>query len=107
MNRDVFEVLADPTRRRILDLLRGGERSVGELVGALHTAQPNVSKHLKMLDAAALVRVRVDGPRRHYALVADRLREIDAWLAPFREIWADRLDDLESYLDTMPDEPEE
>lgn len=105
--RDVFEVLADPTRRRILDLLRDGERTVGELVGALGTAQPNVSKHLRMLDAAALVRVRVDGPRRHYALDSGRLREIDAWLAPFREIWADRLDDLETYLDTLPDEPEE
>ncbi|MBF6352161.1 winged helix-turn-helix transcriptional regulator [Nocardia flavorosea] len=105
--RDVFEVLADPTRRRILELLRDGEHTVGELVGALDTAQPNVSKHLKMLDAAALVQVRVDGPRRHYALAAARLREIDAWLAPFREIWADRLDQLEGYLDTMPDEPEE
>lgn len=105
--RDVFEVLADPTRRRILDLLRDGEHTVGDLVDALHTAQPNVSKHLKMLDAAELVRVRVDGPRRHYTLAAERLRELDAWLAPFREIWADRLDELEHYLDTMPDEPEE
>lgn len=105
--RDVFEVLADPTRRRILDLLRDGERTVGDLVAALDTAQPNVSKHLKMLDAAELVRVRVDGPRRHYGLVPARLREIDAWLAPFREIWADRLDAFERYLDTMPDEPEE
>lgn len=107
MVRDVFEVLADPTRRRILDLLRDGERTVGELVAALGTAQPNMSKHLKTLDAAALVRVRVDGPRRHYSLAPDRLREIDDWLAPFREIWADRLDEFERYLDTLPDEPEE
>ncbi|MEV0362600.1 ArsR/SmtB family transcription factor [Nocardia fusca] len=102
--RDVFEVLADPTRRRILDLLRDGERTVGELVGALGAAQPNVSKHLRMLDAAALVRVRVDGPRRHYGLAPARLREIDLWLAPFREIWADRLDEFERYLDTVPDD---
>lgn len=102
--RDVFEVLADPTRRRILDLLRDGERTVGELVDALGAAQPNVSKHLRMLDAAALVRVRVDGPRRHYGLAPTRLREIDTWLAPFREIWADRLDELERYLDTVPDD---
>ncbi|MEV0247113.1 metalloregulator ArsR/SmtB family transcription factor [Nocardia sp. NPDC050712] len=107
MARDVFEVLADPTRRQILDLLREGERTVGELAGVLGTAQPNVSKHLKMLDTAALVRVRVDGPRRHYGLAAERLREIDRWLAPFREIWADRLDGLERYLDTMPDDIEE
>lgn len=102
--RDVFEVLADPTRRRILDLLRDGERTVGDLVEALGTAQPNVSKHLRMLDAAALVRVRVDGPRRHYDLAPGRLREIDTWLAPFREIWADRLDEFERYLDTVSDE---
>lgn len=102
MARDVFEVLADPTRRRILDLLRDGERTVGDLVDALGTAQPNVSKHLRMLDAAALVRVRVDGPRRHYGLAPARLRELDAWLAPFREIWADRLDRFERYLDAMP-----
>lgn len=102
--RDVFEVLADPTRRRILDLLRDGEHTVGDLVTALGAAQPNVSKHLRMLDAAALVRVRVDGPRRHYGLVPGRLRELDLWLAPFREIWADRLDEFERYLDTVPDE---
>ncbi|MEU8899950.1 metalloregulator ArsR/SmtB family transcription factor [Nocardia sp. NPDC048505] len=107
MARDVFEVLADPTRRRILDLLRDGERTVGELAGALGTAQPNVSKHLRMLGTAELVRIRVDGPRRHYGLAPARLRDIDRWLAPFREIWADRLDDLERYLDTMPDNPEE
>ncbi|WP_040790732.1 ArsR/SmtB family transcription factor [Nocardia paucivorans] len=105
--RDVFEVLADPTRRRLLDLLRDGERTVGELVEALGTAQPTVSKHLKTLNAAALVRVRVDGPRRHYSLTPARLREVDAWLAPFREIWADRLDEFERYLDALPDEPEE
>lgn len=106
MVRDVFEVLADPTRRRILDLLRDGEHTVGELVGALGAAQPNVSKHLRMLDAAALVRVRVEGPRRHYGLEPGRLREIDSWLAPFREIWADRLDEFERYLDTLPDDEE-
>ncbi|WP_345893842.1 metalloregulator ArsR/SmtB family transcription factor [Nocardioides sp. TF02-7] len=68
--RDVFEVVADPTRRRILDLLREGERPVGELVAALGVAQPNVSKHLRVLDQAALVRVRVEGPRRHLRAAA-------------------------------------
>jgi DNA-binding transcriptional ArsR family regulator len=105
--RQAFEVVGDPTRRRILDLLKEGERPVGELVEALGVAQPNVSKHLRMLDEAGLVRVRVEGPRRHYALRASGLRELDAWLAPFRELWADRLDALERQLDTTPDEKEE
>jgi DNA-binding transcriptional ArsR family regulator len=99
--RDVFEAIADPTRRRILDLLRDGERPVGELVAVLGVAQPNVSKHLRTLDAAALVRVRVDGPRRHYALDPEGLRKLDAWLTPYRLAWANRLDDLERHLDEM------
>lgn len=102
--RDVFTVIADPTRRRILDLLTQRELTVNELVDLLGTAQPNVSKHLKQLDEAELVRVRVDGPRRHYALQADRLREVDEWLTPYRRAWADRLDALEQHLDDMADE---
>jgi DNA-binding transcriptional ArsR family regulator len=105
--RDVFEVVADPTRRRILDLLRERELPVHELVAALGMAQPNVSKHLRVLDRAELVRVRVDGPRRHYALRPEGLRELDEWLAPYRRAWADRLDALERHLDDMPDETEE
>ena len=105
--RDVFEAIADPTRRRILDLLLDGERSVGDLVARLGVAQPNVSKHLRTLDAAALVRVRVDGPRRHYALDPDGLRRLEAWLAPHREAWAHRLDALERHLDDLPDDPTE
>jgi DNA-binding transcriptional ArsR family regulator len=105
--RDVFDALADPTRRRILDLLREGERPVGELVAALGVAQPNVSKHLRTLSSADLVRVRVEGPRRHYALDPSGLRQLDAWLAPYREAWADRLDALERHLDDLPDEKEE
>lgn len=105
--RDVFEAIADPTRRGILDLLRAGELPVGELVAALGVAQPNVSKHLRTLDAAALVRVRVDGPRRYYALDPTGLRQLDAWLAPYRAAWADRLDALERHLDDLSNETEE
>lgn len=105
--RDPFEVLAEPTRRRILDLLLEGERPVGDLVAVLGVAQPNVSKHLRVLGDADLVRVRIDGPRRWYGLQPGPLREIDAWLAPYRRAWADRLDALERRLDEMPDEPEE
>jgi DNA-binding transcriptional ArsR family regulator len=104
--RDVFDAIADPTRRRILDLLREGERPVGELVAVLGVAQPNVSKHLRTLSSADLVRVRVDGPRRHYALEPAGLRRLEAWLAPYREAWADRLDALEWHLDDAPDEEE-
>lgn len=104
--RDVFALLADPTRRRILEELSTGEHTVGELVTALGTSQPSVSKHLKQLGEADLVRARVDGPRRHYAVQPDQLLVLDLWLAPFRRAWADRLDDLERHLDTM-DDPQE
>lgn len=100
-----FELLAEPNRRRILDLLRGGDRSVGELVDALDLAQPSVSKHLRVLREAGLVRVRPDAQRRWYQLRVEPLRELDAWLAPFREIWADRLDALERHLDEMESDP--
>lgn len=102
--RDVFRAIGDPIRRRILVLLRDGERPVGDLVEQLGIAQPNVSKHLRVLDEAALVRVRIDGPRRVYALDPDGLRNLDEWLAPFREIWADRLDALERHLDQENEE---
>ena len=94
-----FEVLAEPTRRRILDLLRVRERSVGELVAALALSQPGVSKHLRVLREAGLVAVRHDAQRRWYALNPAPLAEVDAWLAPYRRLWAGRLDALERHLD--------
>lgn len=96
-----FEVLAEPSRRRILDLLRDQEHSVGQLVDHLELSQPAVSKHLKVLREAGLVTVRVDAQRRCYTLRLDPLRELDEWLAPYRELWSDRLDALERHLDTM------
>lgn len=106
-SRDVFTVIGDPTRRRILDELRGGERTVSELVDALGTAQPSVSKHLKYLSEIDLVRSRTDGPRRHYAVQPEQLMALELWIAPFRRAWADRLDDLERHLDTMDDHQEQ
>jgi DNA-binding transcriptional ArsR family regulator len=94
-----FEVLAEPTRRRILDLLRVRERSVGELVAALALSQPGVSKHLRVLREAGLVAVRHDAQRRWYALNPAPLVEVDAWLAPYRRLWAGRLDALERHLE--------
>jgi len=94
-----FEALAEPNRRRILDLLRGGEKPAGVLVDALSISQPGVSKHLKLLREAGLVTVRTDGQRRLYRLEARKLAEVDAWLAPYRRGWADRLDALERHLE--------
>ena len=98
-----FEVLAEPTRRRILDLLREEERPVGDLVGRLELSQPGVSKHLKVLRDAGLVEVRQDAQRRLYRVRAEPLAEIEAWLAPYRRLWAGTLDALERHLDTKED----
>lgn len=97
----VFDVLAEPRRRRILDLVRDGERSVGELVGALSMSQPAVSKHLRVLREAGLVEARVDEQRRLYRLRPGPLRELDTWLAPYRQAWDASLDRLETHLDDM------
>ena len=94
-----FEVLAEPNRRRILDLLRDRERSVGELVAGLGLSQPGVSKHLRVLRDAGLVRVRSEAQRRLYRVDAKPLAEIDEWLEPYRALWAGRLDALERHLD--------
>jgi DNA-binding transcriptional ArsR family regulator len=94
-----FEALAEPNRRRILDLLRQGERPAGDLVGALDLSQPGVSKHLKVLRGAGLVSVRAEGQRRLYRLEAGKLAELDAWLSPYRHFWANHLDALEGHLE--------
>jgi DNA-binding transcriptional ArsR family regulator len=94
-----FELIADPTRRSILDLLRESERSVGDLVERIGLSQPGVSKHLRALREAGLVGVRRDAQRRVYRLEPQQLSEVDAWLRPYREFWAGRLDALEEHLD--------
>jgi DNA-binding transcriptional ArsR family regulator len=99
----VFEVLADPRRRQILELLRTGERPVGYLVDQLPVSQPAVSKHLRLLRDAGLVNVRTDAQRRLYRVRPEPLQDIDAWLEPYRTLWGTRLDDLERQLDSMPD----
>ena len=103
MLANMFEVLAEPNRRRILDLLRDREQAVGDLVAALGLSQPGVSKHLRVLREAGLVEVRTDAQRRLYRLRTEPLREIDEWLAPYRAAWAGRLDALEAHLDDMED----
>ena len=98
MSDPVFTALADPTRRAILSLLRDGEQPAGVLVDRLALPQPNVSKQLKVLHAAGMVRVRVDGPRRLYSLDPAPLAELDAWLATYRPFWADKLAALGDHL---------
>ncbi len=98
-----FELLADPTRRRLLDELRNGERSVGALVRRLKMNQPAVSKQLRVLRDAGLASVRVDAQRRIYRLHPEGLREVDEWLAPYRAYWEERLDAMERTLDSMED----
>jgi len=99
----LFEVLAEPHRRSILDLLRESERSVTDLVGVLDVSQPAVSKHLRVLREAGLVTARSDAQRRLYRLRPEPLRAIDEWLEPYRQLWAASLDALERHLDSMPD----
>jgi DNA-binding transcriptional ArsR family regulator len=93
-----FDALADPTRRNILAILRLGEQPAGAMVQTLAIPQPSVSKHLRTLREAGLVRVRIDGPRRLYSLDPAPLAELDAWLAPYRAFWADKLDGLGNHL---------
>jgi DNA-binding transcriptional ArsR family regulator len=93
-----FDVLGDPVRRRILELLVDGELTSGAITTAVQEefgiSQPAVSQHLRVLREAGFVRVRPDGARRLYALDATPLRGVDAWLAPFRRFWEQRLDAL-------------
>jgi DNA-binding transcriptional ArsR family regulator len=97
-----YAALAEPSRRRILDLLRGGERSVNDLVSRLDLSQPSVSKHLKVLREAGLVGVRPEGKQRWYGLRAEPLAEVADWLEPYRAHWTARFDALEHHLEENP-----
>jgi DNA-binding transcriptional ArsR family regulator len=99
-----FDVLAEPTRRRILDVLLEAPHSVNDLVDRLALTQPQASKHLRVLRDAGLVRVRRDAQRRFYELRPEPLAEVDAWLAPYRRLWTGSLAALQRHLDAMPDD---
>jgi DNA-binding transcriptional ArsR family regulator len=96
---DVFQILADPTRRTLVEILRAGERSVGELVDAVDIGQPGVSRQLAILQEARFVVVRPEGRRRLYALRPERFQELDEWLATYRDLWEARLDRFGAELD--------
>ncbi len=95
-----LQVLGEPRRVAILDLLRDGERPVGDLVGDLGLSQPTVSKHLRVLKDAGLVEARVDAQRRLYRIRPQPLADLDAWLEPYRQLWRTHLDRLETHLET-------
>lgn len=96
---DVFQILADPTRRRIVEALRGGERSVGELVRAVDIGQPGVSRQLAILEDADFVVMRPDGRRRLYSLRPQPFRELSQFVTAYRAIWEPRLDRLGAELE--------
>lgn len=97
----VFEIIAEPNRRAILGLLVASQLSVGEIGRQLQMSQPSVSKHLRVLREAGFVEAQVDAQRRLYRLRPEPLQELDAWLAPFRQLWSRHLDALERHLDQL------
>lgn len=92
MQLNPFETLADPTRRRIVEELRSGEKPVGEIVAKAGIHQSGVSRHLRILHESGFVRVRPDGQHRLYSLRPEPFRELDVWLAGYRRLWEARLD---------------
>jgi len=96
---DLFQILADPTRRRLVEALRSGERSVGELVDTVDIGQSGVSRQLAILQDAQFVVVRPEGRRRLYALRPEPFRELDDWMMGYRAMWEARLDRLAAELD--------
>ncbi len=97
----VFEIIAEPNRRKILSLLVSSQRSVGEIERRLHMPQPTVSKHLRVLREAGFVEATVEAQRRLYRLKPEPFHEVEAWLAPFRRLWSAHVDALERHLERM------
>jgi DNA-binding transcriptional ArsR family regulator len=101
---DEFAVLAEPTRREILDLLRSSDRNVGQLVAALGVAQPALSKHLRVLREAGFVSCRTEAQQRIYRIEERPLRALDRWIAPYRLLWTNLLDAPERHLDQQEEQ---
>lgn len=106
MPADAFAVLAEPTRRQILDELCASESSVGDLVDGLSVSQPTMSKHLKVLRDAGFVSCRVAAQRRIYRIESRQFERLDEWLEPYRRLWTRHLDALERHLDMQRDRPD-
>ncbi|MGN6188726.1 MAG: ArsR/SmtB family transcription factor [Conexibacter sp.] len=101
---DVFNAIAEPQRRALLDALAGGERAVGELVDALGLSQPQISKHLRVLREVSAVGVREDGRRRLYRVNGAALKPIHDWIHDYEQLWSDRFDALDDVLDDLKQE---
>lgn len=99
MHVDAFQALADPSRRRVVDVLSRGEHQVNDIVAEIGIHQSGVSRHLRILNEAGFVIVRADGQRRLYSLKPDRFCELDDWLAKYRALWEARLDRLGAALE--------
>jgi DNA-binding transcriptional ArsR family regulator len=99
VHADVFQTLADPTRRRIVEALRSGEQAVNDIVDTVDIHQSGVSRHLRILHEAGFVRVRPDGPKRLYSLRPEPFRDLDAWVTKYRILWDARLDRFTAELD--------
>lgn len=99
MHIDVFQTLADPTRRRIVEALRGGEVAVNDIVERMNIHQSGVSRHLRILNDAGFVQMRPDGPRRLYSLRPEPFRDLDAWIGGYRSLWEAHLDKLGEALE--------
>ena len=104
---DAFNAVAEPRRRQIIDVLAGGERSVNDIVGALGLAQPQVSKHLRVLREVGLVRSREIGRQRLYRLDVQPLRPISDWLRGFEQLWTDRFAALDLVIDELGQQDKE
>jgi DNA-binding transcriptional ArsR family regulator len=102
---DAFQTLADPSRRRIVEALLGGEKAVNDIVDQVEIHQSGVSRHLRILGEAGFVRVRPDGPRRLYSLCPEPFRELDAWVSQYRSLWESRLDRFAAALDRKQKTP--
>ena len=100
--RQAFAVLSDPTRLRIVEQLRGGERSVTALVSSLAVSQPGISRHLRILHDRGFVRARADGQRRLYSLRPQPFRDLDRWIDDYRDLVEQRLDRLERLVESEP-----
>ena len=99
MHTTVFQTLADPTRRRIVEALLSGEQAVNDIVATVDIDQSGVSRHLGILSKAGFVQVRPDGPRRLYSLKPEPFRELEAWVVAYRRLWEGRLDKLAEALE--------
>jgi DNA-binding transcriptional ArsR family regulator len=104
---DAFNAIAEPRRREILERLANGERSVGELVAATGLAQPQVSKHLRVLHEVSLVEVREDGRRRLYRLNGQALKPVFDWVRAYEQTWNDRFELLDDVLDELKQQEQE